>query len=327
PIAGGTEHQQGIKIEIVRNTLKTGAIFVDDVEVEVAAVPGIGHVGSEDDALAVWQEVGREIGGAVVGDLVLVVAVGVHHPDFKIAGTDQAARKQVLVVDDLFRRLRMLGAVDDLLSVIRPEWTAIVAQFMRELLHVAAVGVHGVNVEIAVAGRGKDDLLAVTSDSGFRVVAWRMSEGKQVAAIRFCGIDLVGVVDWPDVAARVIGLGRALSAGRVRRGKQDAIARGKKVAAGGAPLAGRDQLGRTRLTLGRIDSDRIDLIARDTFALVLEDQVLVISRPVRLCVLPAEGKLADIAQVLLAGVGERGLSRDDSVWLLSVYECKSKDEH
>src|SRR5262249_40845427 len=192
----------------------------------------------------VGQEVGREIGGAVVGDLVLVIAFGVHHPDFKIAGTDQAARKQVLVVDDLLRRLRMLGAVNDLFSVIRPERAAIVSQLMGELLYVAAVGIHGVDVEVAVAGRGKDDLLAIRSDGGVRVVAWRMSEGKQVAAVRFGGVDFVAVVNWPDVAARVIGLGWALGAGGVRRGEQDAIARGKEITASGAPLAGRDQLGR-----------------------------------------------------------------------------------
>src|SRR5262249_17882772 len=125
----------------------------------------------------------------------------------------------------------------------------------------------------------------------------------------FCGVDFVAVVNWPDVAARVIGLGWALGAGGVRRGEQDAIARGKEITASGAPLAGRDQLGRSRLALRRIDGDRIDLVAQDTFALVLEDQVLVVGRPVRLCVLPAECELSNVAQVLLARVGEGGSAR------------------
>jgi hypothetical protein len=40
--------------------------------------------------------------------------------------------------------------------------------------------------------------------------------------------------------------------------------------------------------------------------LVLEDQVAIISRKIRLCILSAEGKLAHIAQMLLERQSQRG---------------------
>src|SRR5262249_41625412 len=102
------------------------------------------------------------------------------------------------------------------------------------------------------------------------------------------------------------------------RRKQNAITRGIKVAASGAPLAGRDQLGCSRLTVRRIDSDRIDLIAWDAFTLMLEDQGFVVGRPVGLRVLPAECKLGDVAQVLLAGISKGGLCGWRRCMLLAV---------
>src|ERR1035441_8283942 len=123
----------------------SAAVFVDDVEIEVARVFRVRLIGCKNNSLAVGMPEGREIGGAIVGDLVLVAAVGVHHPYLEVAGTNQPLGQQGLVIGDLFGRGGMLGAVNDLLSVERKEWSAVVAQFVRKLANVRAVRIHGVD--------------------------------------------------------------------------------------------------------------------------------------------------------------------------------------
>ena len=77
-----------------------------------------------------------------------------------------------------------MRAIDDLLAVVRPEWTTVVAEFVRQPAHVLAVGVHRVDVEIAVAHRSEDELLAVERDRRFGVVAGRVGQLLQIRAVR-----------------------------------------------------------------------------------------------------------------------------------------------
>src|SRR5207245_1281155 len=113
--------------------------------------------------------------------------------------------------------------------------------------------------------------LAVARNGGFSVVAGRVGQALQVRAVGFRGVDVVGVVDGPDVTFGIIGLGRTLRGGRVRGGKQNAIAGGKEVTARGASLACADQVARGRFAVRRADGDGIDLVAGDITALMLED--------------------------------------------------------
>src|ERR1700687_233027 len=115
----------------------------------------------------------------------------------------------------------MLGAVDDFLAIVRPEGAAVVTQLVGELLHVGAVGIHGVDVEVTVAGGSEDDVLAVAGDGGLGVVAARVGKLLQIAAIRLRRIDLIGIVDRPDVAVGVIGLRRTVEAWRASLGGKD----------------------------------------------------------------------------------------------------------
>src|SRR6267154_1793109 len=130
PFAIGGKHGERIEVGIKRNPLLVGAVCIDDIEIEIAAIFGVGLIGSKDDALAVGMEERSEIGRAVVGNLRLVFAVGVHDPDFQVAGTDQAAREQVFIIGNFFLVFGVLGAVDNLLSIIGKERAAIVTKFM-----------------------------------------------------------------------------------------------------------------------------------------------------------------------------------------------------
>ena len=154
-------------------------------------------------------------------------------------------------------------------------------------------------------------MLTIASDGGFGVVARGVGKLAEFGAIGIGDVNLVGVVDGPDVAARIIGLGRAIGTGGVGGGKKNFIARGKKVAAGGAAFAGADEFGDGGLAVGRVDGHGVNLIAGDAFALVLEDELFVVGGEIRFGVLAAEGELADVFEVFLffgeeEGVGSGG---------------------
>src|SRR6516162_4756035 len=116
--------------------------------------------------------------------------------------------------------------------------------------------------------------------------------------VRFGDINLVGAVDRPDVAVRVIRLGRAIGARRVSRREKNLISGGKEVAAGGAPLACTDKFGRGGFAVGGVYGHGVDLVARHIGTLVLENELFIVGRKIGLGVLPAESKLANVFQVL-----------------------------
>src|SRR5438105_698151 len=124
----------------------------------------------------------------------------------------------------------MLRPVDDLLAIVREERTAIVAKFVGQLADMAAVGVHGVNVQVSMTSGGEEDLLSIAANGGLGVVAGRVGQAAQVAAVGLGGVDVIGVVDRPHVAARVIGFGRAFAAGCMGGREEDAATRGKEIA-------------------------------------------------------------------------------------------------
>src|SRR5271157_715166 len=97
---------------------------------------------------------------------------------------------------------------------------------------MAAVSVHGVDVKIAIACGGEDNLLAIAGNSGFCVVTRSVGEQPQVAAVELGSIDLIATVDRPDVAMGIVWLRRTLRAGGMGGGVQHAIARGEDIATG-----------------------------------------------------------------------------------------------
>src|SRR6267143_2359344 len=192
----------------------------------------------------------------------------------------------------------MLGAVDDLLAIVRPEGAAVVTHLVGELLHVGAVGIHGVDVEVTIARGSEDNVLAVAGDGGLGVVAARVGKLFQIAAIRLRRIDLIGIVDRPDVAVGVIGLRWTLGACRVSRGEKDAIAGGQEIGASGSDLAGSYVLGRGGVSVGRVHGYRVNLVAWNAFALVLKNQIFVVEGEIGFGTLAAESKLPHVFQML-----------------------------
>src|SRR5690349_3224909 len=154
----------------------------------------------------------------------------------------------------------MLGAVDDLFAVVGPERTAIVAQFVGELLYVGAIGIHGEDIEVAIARGSENDLLAVARNGGFGVVA-ALGQQTDVASVGLRRVDRVAIVNRPNVAERIVGWRRASGICRKSGGIKHAVARRKEIAARGAARAVADGPGSGWLAAGSIDGDRKNLIA------------------------------------------------------------------
>src|SRR6266481_849127 len=164
----------------------------------------------------------------------------------------------------------MLGAVDDFLAIVRPEGAAVITQLVGELFHVGAVGA---------------------------------AKLFQITPIYLGRKNLIGIVNWPDVAVGIIGLRRTVRACGMSRGKENAIAGGKEVGASSAALASAHELGYGRVPLGWVYWNGVNLIARNAFALVLENQIFVVEGEIGLGILAAKRELPNIAKML-------GLFRD-----------------
>ena len=171
---------------------------------------------AEDYSFAVGEKVGPEVRFTVARHLSFVRTVGIHHPDFEHGRSNQVLFQQTRVVGFCFIRFRVMSAIDDLLAVVRPEWTTIVTEFVRQAPHVLAVGIHRVDVEIAIAHRREDKLLAVQRDRCFCVVARRVGQLLQIGAVRFGSENVETRIHGPNVSARKVRLWRTLLVAEMR---------------------------------------------------------------------------------------------------------------
>src|SRR2546425_3232073 len=273
------------------DALQARAIFIDQIKIEVAAV-GVGHVGGEDDALAVRMEKRRKVGGAVARHLPLVAAIGLHYENLEALRAQKGSLEQLLIIGLLLGRLRVEGAIGDLLAIGGEKWPSIVAQISGQATQALAVRIHCVDVEVAVAQRSETNLLAVARDSGLGVVAGIVSQAFDARPIGARAVDLKLRKKFPDVTLAIVRRRRAFGARGACRGVDDSLAVRKKVAARGLATPRRDH---TLVPAGEIH--RVDLGAPPLAHRGLKDELLVVSRKVGFGVLPSEGELPNVAQV------------------------------
>ena len=167
-----------------------------------------------------------------------------------------------------------------------------------------AIGVHRVNIEIAIAHGGEYDLLAVERDRGFGVIAGRGGQLLQVGAVRIRRENVISRIHRPHVALRKIRPRRALRARQMRRSVENLFAVGIEKTAGGASFAGRDHV-----LVAAVDIHRENLVALHIAMRGLIDQLLAVGGKVGFGILSAEGQLMHVAQMLFL---RRGHDRVDS---------------
>ncbi len=222
-------------------------------------------------------------------------------------------RQELLVILELGPG-RARRAIDDLFAVAGEEGAAIVAGSVRQAHDVLAVGVHAVELEIAIARRGEDDRAVEGADRRLGIVGVVVGQLRELAAIGLLrgpvvrangaaggvsGEDLVAAVDRPGIAVRAIRRRWAVGRGEVGRGIEEALAVGKEVGASRLALARRQQ-GRSRA----VDRQRVDLVALVRRPGGLERELQPVLGPVGLRILAAEGELADVGEVRFARVVE-----------------------
>ena len=107
------------------------------------------------------MEIRGEVCGAVPSDLPFVAAVSAHDHDFEFCRHDQILCEKRLVLCDFLGSFRTARSPDNPLTILRVPCAAIIAEFIREPALLRPVDIHVVDFEVAVTGRGEDDLLAI----------------------------------------------------------------------------------------------------------------------------------------------------------------------
>src|SRR5262249_21341696 len=150
---------------------------------------------------------------------------------------------------------------DDLLSVWREERAAVVAFLVRQTSLVLSVRVHDVNLAVAIAEGTEDDLRPIRRIGGFRIVAGRVGQPHEIAAIEIGFENVEVLIEVPTVAPRSLRLldllflfGFAFGV-EMRAGEKQARLPGMEERAGGLAFAGRDAL---CSAVGKIH--RVDLV-------------------------------------------------------------------
>ena len=161
-----------------------------------------------------------------------------------------------------------VGPVGDPLAVGREEGTTVVARLVGQLPHSGAIGIHHIDVGIAVAIADKQNLPAVGGEGAFGVVAGSVGELLKAAAVGARGKNIhvgieVPLITPPAAGAGVFGCLRAgvgfcllkVWIGVARSEEEPRAVRGEKTAGGSAAAVAdadrrRDPRRRARKGLG-----------------------------------------------------------------------------
>ena len=242
-LAVGREHREAVKRTVKRDLDRLHAVDVGHEDVERKSTCDV--VGAEEDVLAIRVEVGGPIGAAQVCDLSLLAAIDLGHEELHGGGLDEALGEELSVGIGFFTLGRAAGAPHEVLTVGAEESTTVIAEFVGDLLDVAAIDVAGVQFQVTAAGAGEDHFVALGADRGFGVIAFATDEEGGCAAFGAHGVDVVGRIDGPYVfairtAPRGLGTSRI---GGMGGGIQHGGVAWHEVGAGGAALTGADRSG------------------------------------------------------------------------------------
>src|SRR5262249_21450635 len=155
-LAVGRKHREAVEGVVERDAFKPRAVNIDCVELEIAPALVI-EVRREDDPLAVGEEVRGEAGFVELGHAALVRAVGVHHPDVSFGGVDKFLLERGKIVDFFFSARGVIRGLAVFLAVVAQNGPAVKTNSSGQPLHIPAILVHRVDVQIAVAQTGEDD--------------------------------------------------------------------------------------------------------------------------------------------------------------------------
>lgn len=161
--------------------LEPSAFIGEELKMPAA---GILHVGGEYDAFVIREEKRRKIRISVVGQLLLVFAVSVAHEDLHFPRFDKLFRKEVPILSYFCAVGGMIAPVNDLLAIPGEKCASVITEFVRDPSYSRTIEVHGVQFQIAVAGRGKHNFVALRRNCRFGIISGARGQNFEVAAIR-----------------------------------------------------------------------------------------------------------------------------------------------
>lgn len=238
------KHREGIEGVVRGDALQARTVDIDHVQVEGEAALGL-KVGAEDDFLPAGVEERAPVGLTQIGHLSHIGAVGICHIDFHVGRLHQTLSEEAFVLGYFRRSLGSAGPPHDLRAIGGEKCTAVVAQFKGDLTQVAAVDVHGVELEVTGAIGGEDDFITLGGDGGLGVVAIAVSELGDDVALEVGHEYVKGIVDGPHIftAGLTFRLRRTGGVVVVGGGEKHGFIAREEVGASGAAPTGADQSG------------------------------------------------------------------------------------
>src|SRR5262245_44010645 len=148
-----------------------------------------------------------------------------------------------------------MSTKDNLRPIRREPWPTIRAGAIRQAADVGSIGVHRVDLHVAVANAGEHDP-AVWPDRGLCVVPGGRRQSLQTRSVWICAEDVVPGIDGPYVPTFVARPRRTIHRRQVGRGIENRLAVWIEVSASRSPSL-------ADLTAVRpIDVHRVHLVAR-----------------------------------------------------------------
>lgn len=279
---------------------ESGAVDVYHEEIELAAF-GVAVVGAEDDLLAVGVEERGEGGRFEARHLLLVLAIGIHDPDFELGWADHVLFEQSDVVGALLFALDEVASPDDFLSVPADEGAAVVALLVGEASDLFRHEVGAVDLEVAVLVAGEGHVATIGVDGGFGDVAVDVEDGFENVGLEISAVEGELGIDHPDVAFAAVELLLRSFVGGECAAEVDVFVVGRDVAAGASALSGRDEP-----LCASVGVHLEDLLIGEAGLERLVGDGAAVFAEISFGILAPEGELADVGEVGFAGVAFHG---------------------
>ena len=307
--AVGREHGEGVEDTLRGDFFQSGAVFVDHVQLEVVAPCGV-VVAGEDDFFPGWMEKRCPVGFAEFGDLAQVGAVRVAGVNFHADRGHQTLFEEVFVLFNFRFGGGAAGAEHDFGAIGAKKRAAVITEFVGNLFGVAAVEVHGPKFQVAAAVAGEQNFVAFGADHCFGVVADGVGEAFFQAPFSIGHINVVGIVDGPQVFAALaqIGCGRTGVVAFVGAGEKHVFAIWHKKGASGAAMPRADHWGPIGGVIGgfiHVHHKNLVALQPPFFVIALEHQFFAVGAPISFRIVAAESEFADVAQVVFRSGGGR----------------------
>src|SRR5262249_24372097 len=188
----------------------------------------------------------------------------------------------------------MVGSINNGFTIPGEKGPTVIAYLRSEPFGAAAVTIHGVDIEISRSHGGENDRFAVSGDCSFRVVTRIFRQSYRFEPVDVRAEDVVRRINGPDVPLASIRCRWASVACQMSRGIDELFTIRKEKAASRAPFAAV-----WKFHIAPVDIHAEDLIALEGRPGGLEDELCTVEGKVRFGILPAEGELLQVLEMLL----------------------------